>query len=135
MTPQLPQNIGSVDGTAQAPPQFVCPVAQPAWQVPFAHAGVAPPHVVPQAPQFCGLVIRFTHAPLQLVVPAGHAQSPETHASVAPQASPQPPQLSRSVSSRTHIPSPAEVPTGQLSSHSPPRQTCPGMQAVLQPPQ
>jgi hypothetical protein len=46
--------------------------------VPLWHDDVAKKfeHIVPQAPQWLKLVWRLTHAPLQLVSPAGQAQVP-----------------------------------------------------------
>src|SRR5216684_8783316 len=48
---------------------------------------------VPQAPQCCGSLLRFTQVPLQLVKPAGQAQAPPWQVCPSLQALPQAPQF------------------------------------------
>jgi hypothetical protein len=58
--PQLPQWLGFEASVTQVPPQFVCPVGQVSWQLPFVHT-VPAAQTLPQAPQFWPSVLRLTH--------------------------------------------------------------------------
>ncbi len=75
------------------------PAAQP--QTP-AVQGCPVGHTLPHAPQLVALVLVFTHAAPQRVVPPGHAHTPPTHDCAAGQTVPQAPQLLRSVLALTH---------------------------------
>jgi len=81
----------------QVPPHTGAPAPQqwPAMQVP-------PPHALLHVPQFAGLVWRSTHAPLQLVSPAGQVHAPELQDRPAGHALPHVPQFEGSVRSFTH---------------------------------
>lgn len=72
--PQLPQLEVSLVRLTHTPPQTVCPAGQA--QLPLWH--VRPPmHTVPQAPQLLlSLPLMIRQVPLQLVWPAGQAQTP-----------------------------------------------------------
>jgi hypothetical protein len=102
---------------------------------------VPPVHASPQAPQLSESASRFTHGPLQDVVPRGQAhalavqtwQAPPWQTSVpGAQAWPQAPQLAGSVLGSTHAP-PHAVPLAQPQ--APPAQVCAEGQALPQAPQ
>jgi len=88
-------------------------------QAQLPEAQVVPvPQAAPQLPQLFESVVRFTHWPLQSVVPLGHAQAPETHACPLEQTWLQAPQWR------------AELP---VSTHSLPQRTVPGGQGQFGP--
>jgi hypothetical protein len=84
-------------------------------QAPFTHC-CPPLQAVPQVPQFVALVARFTHAPAQSVVPAGHVDThaAAAHTDVVGQAFPQPPQLAGLVRGSTHAPLQMISPAAQM---------------------
>ena len=92
--PQAPQLASSPAplGFTQNPLQLVSPASQLAEHKELLQSA----HAMPQPPQFCGLFVVSTHTPAQLVLPAGHAQTPALQTCVAPQAVAQLPQWSRS---------------------------------------
>ncbi len=85
------------------PEQLIQSGAHWLWQVPLTHDGVEKQceHFVPQPPQLLGSVWVSTHAPLQSVVPLGHAQVPLEQVAPVGHAVPQAPQLCGSLASVT----------------------------------
>lgn len=74
--PHSPQLATSLVRSLQAPLHAVWPGGHPA-EAQFPLTQLWPlAHLVPQAPQFCGLVWVSTQAPLQSVSPAGQVQLP-----------------------------------------------------------
>ena len=63
--PQLPQWAGEDAVSTQAPPQLAMPPTQPSEHA-LAEQTLPTGHLVSQAPQRCGSLLRSTHAPLQL---------------------------------------------------------------------
>jgi hypothetical protein len=71
---------------------------------PAAHE---PVHARPQPPQFALSVMTFTHAPLHIVCPVGHAHAPLVHDAPAPQGlhcvPPEPQLATPSLASPSHV--------------------------------
>jgi hypothetical protein len=65
--------------STQAALQSLRPCAQFPEHTPLLHSAAAPEQAFPQRPQFRGSVAVAAQRPLQSVVPAGQAQSPELH--------------------------------------------------------
>lgn len=121
--PQLPL---SVSVFTQVAPHRVVPDGH--THAPVTHR--APPvHAAPQVPQFAASVWRFTHAPLQFVVPVPQveAHAPLVHTLNAPHAVPQVPQFALSVCVFTHTPLQRVVPAGHA--HTPATQAVPPVHA------
>ena len=88
------------------------------------------------APQWLGLVCRFTHdVPHVVVVVSVQRQRPLRQVCPAPHASPQPPQFIASVSVLTHASPHGSRSVGQSVTHAPRAHTLPAGQATPQPPQ
>ena len=68
-TALVPQAQGLLLGGRHCPLHIEVPAAHA--HVPLLHV-VPLEHVVPQAPQFCGSLVKVTHAPAHAVCPAGH---------------------------------------------------------------
>jgi hypothetical protein len=73
---QLPQWLRSLVVFAQLEPQSVKPVLH--THAPELHVPPTP-QLLPHIPQFVAFVSRFTHVPLQSVVPPGQLHVPPTH--------------------------------------------------------
>jgi hypothetical protein len=96
--PQAPQFVESVSSRTQALPQGEKGAVHAIPHLPALHT--APPfggtgQALLQAPQLAAFEVRSTHAPLHVVVPAGHRSThfPAEQAVFAPHFTPHPPQL------------------------------------------
>ena len=116
--PQDPQLRAFVSVFTQALPQRVWPAAQPVVHAPDTHCCVCVQRV-PHAPQCVGSVCKFTHCPLQLVVPPPHWHCPATQFSPVGQAVPQAPQANGSVCRFTQLLVQLVSPAAQVALQTP----------------
>jgi hypothetical protein len=97
----------------------------PQWVLPGGHAQVpfwqvkSPLHTVPQLPQFCRLLLVFTHVPLHQVCPEGHLETQAPHWQFEPQVSVPPPFMQDWVAPGLHTPWPVQA---DHADHVPPLQ-------------
>jgi hypothetical protein len=136
-TPQAPQWLVSVRVSAHELPHGSKPSSQvtvqaPARQMPAPFSGMAQPAL--HSPQCAFDVARFTHAPLQLVVPLSHAseQMPFEHTLPTAQRSLHVPQCSGSLDVSTHASPHSENPASQRVPHTPWSQTAIPFGGVVQ---
>jgi hypothetical protein len=81
------------------------------------------------------LVSMHRPPPPQVIVPAGHPQTPDVHTPPAPHARPHPPQLFTSVETSLQLPAHATSPVGHPDAHAPPVHTCVAVHVVPHAPQ
>ena len=84
--------------------------------------------MVPQAPQFCGFLVRSTHSPAQLVVPVGQAHWAFWQTRFPPHTCWQNPQLDLSLFRSTHWLPHLASPDPHAIEQSPRLHTWPGWQ-------
>lgn len=110
VVPQLPQFRPSVRRSTQRGLALAQKVAPMQAHAPALH--VPRPHCTPQAPQFVGLVERFTQVPAQFTVPAGQ-HFPLLHVEPPAQTTPHAPQFDGSSSTFTQAPPQLTSPASQ----------------------